>query len=404
MSYSKGMTPTGAYKPPTAEKKLEKQVAALRKNMFQLSTTPGPYEVRKDERIGDYMVIVNGMAGYGVVNHLILHRLIGTDHGIDKEKAWVLSKASDVPGFLQNQDFPGEKKAFARFNEIRTQVAVQKGKIKIDSFGTETYPDGTNRKDVLDIAREASAQHAKVAGGNHFGDWTLYLSSKIAKMEYEVQALYTVNPEYTVLIAEPVFNMVGYQTTLDDGTPQKEVPYLYGKSVTEVGKAFYKVMMGEFPTPHSEKPKFWSSAFPTKVYGAYDPGNVDVMRIGLIKELGVHDTALKAVNKCRADIRATKVQSDKKALQADLEDLESELHQSELKIHAIEQQGTRPTVQVRKAFTGAIPSNTTVKEARSERAYLIDSTNRYLSEKAMANTLPLPPRASAAKVPAGASK
>jgi hypothetical protein len=322
---SNSNTANGKTRPSTAElekRRLEKQLASAKGQMFSLSHEVKPYTVKKDPKIGEYIILaMGGSSQSDYVQQVILHRLIGSDYTIDSEQDWVMSNASDIPGFFASEKFPGEKKCLEKLGKYRTSKALAKKKIKISELGKEVYPiSGKNREETLNLARTASAIHAKVPKSNHFGEWILYMDPADLREEIAYQEAIHAHADADLKDVEGILkDLIYYQTALIDGRLQKRVPHLRGVSAVGVVPLLYKLMAtGYYPESPGSYGLIQTRHVPFKVFTDYKSGEASSFA-KLHSALEAYKDALKAVNSIKSDIAKTK---DKQALSAKEKDLE----------------------------------------------------------------------------------
>jgi len=356
-------TTTGRYNPPSAERKLEKQLAQARANQNSLSTTPGNWVVKKDPKLGTFFVLMLGESGADHANHLVIHRLIGQDYKINKRDAWIMSLASDIPGFLENAEFGGKQKVVKLLKTLKGKTAVEAGKLIIEPDGTERYPNGTHREEVLELAREASDSHAKVLGGTHFGEWILYMPPDLVKAEMDVQSTTRGNPEYLTSASRILSEFAVFRTSLIDGSTQKEVPYLYGVPEKAVQRTVYSALFGVIPPTDKPPDPFKSGVMPHKVYSNYKAGG-DSARQNLVRLLKVHAEARKSSNIAKSDMDSAKVKEKKTEATKAFDSAKEDLADITSRILLAEKEGKYPTVDAKTHFEIAINSEMSPTQLR----------------------------------------
>jgi hypothetical protein len=336
----------GRYVPQSAERKLEKQLASLKANRFSIDANPNPWAVKNDSNMGDeYLVTLMGAAGAGYMSHTVIHRPIGQDYTLDKENSWVMSKASDISGYMTNQVPPGLAKAQQLLSKLKIAEAIKTGAYMNGASGLE-YPNGVNRAEALDIARALSDAHAKVKGGTHFGEWILYLPPELIKFELKAQEAITGNASYTVEKAGILVDVLLFQTSQLDGTTQQEVPYLYGVPKNQVLRTMFQALSGMKMPDKVIPPDDYPSGPTSKMYTDYKPG--DSFVLGNLREKLMDFASLrKEYNKVQSEINGTKLKDEKAELQADLKSKESELATINKEILAIDGLGKSPSIKGR---------------------------------------------------------
>jgi len=337
-------TTTGRYNPPTAERKLEKQLAQAKANMNSLSAIPGNWKVKKDPKLGTHYVLMMGESGVEHVNHFVLHRLIGQDYQIDEKNAWIMSLASDITGFQDAAEFSGKPKVIKLLKTLKTKIAKEAGALVIEGDGTEMYPNGESREEALGLARAASDAHAKVTGGHHFGEWILYLAPDHVEAELKIQSATSGNAKYTIEASRILTEYAVYQTSLIDKKRQQEVPYLYGVPEQDVLRTVYSALFGVVK-PKEDRSEFNNTGiFPHKVYSDYKAGD-DPVRQNLVRLLQVHAEARKELNIAKSDFDAAKVKDKKAELSKVFEAKKRDLEDITNRILAAEEEGTHPSIK-----------------------------------------------------------
>jgi hypothetical protein len=329
--------------------KLEKQLTSLKKQQYLLSTDSHPWAVKENPALGEFFVVMVGAPNASAnVQHMVLHKLIGIDYKIDPEHDWILSNAADIPSYLSQRDNPSEEKAMEKLRHCQGAIAIKSGMVTITG-GEEYYPNGQNRKDVLNLAREASAIHAKVKGGNHFGEWMLYLSPDNVKHEMGYQAAFRNNPDYGKEKLVILDDMIKFKTELVDGRRQQAVPYLKGLSAKEVLKHFYGAMIGkQRPIPEGFV-KNMAKILPVKLYSKYLPGD-ETMRETLVRELTNFREASKAFNIAKTALSQAKVKKDERELQRIVDHEAETLADARAKVLSVETSGQYPEIKITKAY------------------------------------------------------
>jgi hypothetical protein len=340
-------TMTGRYNPPTAERKLEKQLASAKANMNSLSTIPSNWKVKKDPKLGTHYVLILGQSEEEHANHFVIHRLIGQDYQINKGNAWIMSLASDIAGFQAAAEFSGKPKVVKLLSDLKNKTAVKASVLKISDEGLEMYPNGINRQEALNQARELSDAHAKVKGGNHFGEWLLYLSPDLVKAEIEVQSCTRGNPAYMLAASGILIDYAVYQTSLIDGKRQQEVPYLYGVAEKDVQRTIYSALFGIMKP--KEKMKEASGIFPHKVYTSYTAGD-DVVRKGLEYLLQTHANSRKEYNIAKSKMDSAKLKDEKAEAISEFKSKERELEDITSSILLAEKKGDYPSITAKTHF------------------------------------------------------
>jgi len=342
-------TTTGRYNPPTAERKLEKQLAQAKANMNSLSAIPGNWKVKKDPKLGTHYVLMMGESGVEHVNHFVLHRLIGQDYQIDGKNAWIMSLANDISGFQDAAEFSGKPKVIKLLKTLKNKTAKEAGALVIEGDGTEMYPNGDSRQEALDLARAASDAHAKVAGGHHFGEWILYLSPDHVEAELKIQSTTSGNPKYAIEASRILTEYAVYQTSLIDKKRQQEVPYLYGVPEQDVLRTVYSALFGVVK-PKEDRSAFNNAGvFPHKVYSDYKAGD-DPVRQNLVRLLQIHVETRKEFNIAKSDLDAATVKDKKTELSKVLEVKKRELEEITNRILVAEEEGKYPSIKAMTHF------------------------------------------------------
>lgn len=344
---------TGRYNPPTAERKLEKQLAQAKANLNSLSAVPGNWKVKKDPKLGTHYVLMMGESGMEHANHFILHRLIGQDYQIDEANAWIMSLASDITGFQDAAEFSGKPKVIKLLKALKTKIAKEAGALVIEGGGTEMYPNGDSREEALDLARAASDAHSKVTGGHHFGDWILYLAPDHVEAELKIQSTTSANPKYAIEANRILAEYAVYQTSLIDKKRQQEVPYLYGVPEKDVLRTVYSALFG-IVKPKEDSSVFDNTGiFPHKVYTGYKAGD-DSVRQNLVRLLQIHAETRKEFNVAKSDFDAAKVKDKKAELSAVFEAKKRDLEDITSRILAAEEEGKYPSIKAETHFEVSI--------------------------------------------------
>jgi hypothetical protein len=331
--------------------------------MFQLSATPQSWSVVKDPKFGDnYFVLNFGKGDSTHVSAMVLHRLIGIDSNIDEENSWVMSKASDLEGFYATEKFPGASKCKKALNEYLLDKAVKTGLFKKDEQDVYRYPDGTNRNEVIEMARESSKIHSDVPGHRHLGEWLLYLPPQYVEAEVKFAGIGVGDAEYGKLKLSTLSEWAVFNTSLFDGTRQKEVPYLYGVAAQDVLSHLYTVMMtGNHTGNQAVQKDDQFGILPFKLYSSYKVGD-DSMRQQLVKDLAAFAIAKKAKNLAKANLGQNKDKSKISTLKEEMKDAEAAMAEAIETIRETEQSGKYPSVRVDRRFELSLPRKMTKAE------------------------------------------
>lgn len=342
-SANTGNSTNERYTPKSSEQKLERQLASVKAGMHSVSVAPNPWAVKKDPKLGVHYMLLLGKAEAGFMNHLVLHRLIGQDYKINKKEDWVMSLASDIPGYLETAEFSGKSKVIKALGTLKSKIAVNAGLIEIDEFDKEKYVStGDFRKDILDNARTASTAHAGVTGKAHFGEWLLYLAPEHVKLEIQIQNAIQADPEYHAKAHDALAEYAGYQTSLIDGKHQQKVPYLHGVAEKDVLRTVYSAVIGVVPMMEDKMPE-QAGVFPFKIYSDYVAGD-ESMRQTLVRELQVHAISVKEMNVAKSESDGAKLKEQKAEKIKVWELKKRELVEATNRILSIEKQGKYPTI------------------------------------------------------------
>jgi hypothetical protein len=364
---------TGRYNPPSAERKLEKQLAQAKASMNSLSAIPGNWKVKKDPKLGTHYVLMMGEDGVEHVNHFVIHRLIGQDYQIDAKNAWVMSLASDITGFQDAAEFSGKPKVVKLLRALKDKTAVESGAIKIDSEGLIRYPNGDNREEALKLARESSDAHAKVSGGKHFGEWILYLPPDLVQAEMKIQSSTSGNQKYSIEVNRILGDYAIYQTSLIDKKRQQEVPYLYGVPEKDVLRTVYSALFG-LTQPKEKSTEFHSGIFPHKVYSDYMAGD-DPVRQNLVRLVQIHAETRKEFNIAKSELDAAKVKDKKTELFKVFEAKKSELDDITIRVLAAEEEGRYPSIKADTRYELTVNSQKSPEQARQSLAKIEQLAN-----------------------------
>jgi len=360
-------------KQESAYDKLTKSYNSLKNSMFRVSAAPQNWTVAKDPKFGDeYFVINVGQGGAAHMNCLVLHRPIGQDYALDKDNSWCMSRTTDIQGFYETEKYPGAQKALGLISKMNQKLAIEAKLITVDESGTEYYPDGTNRQEITDLAREASILHGKMKkdGGRHFGDWVLYLKPEHANVEVKISNLGTGIRRYTEAVHDILMEYALHTTCLFDGTRQKEVPYLYGLPAQNVMSHLYSAFSQGLVKPVGKtRPSTFQGVGVYSTYSDYKSGD-ESMRQELVRLLKVYGVSTKEKNRALSEMEKNKDKAKKADLKAVVEAAELKEKESIRNVREKEKVEDYPTVSIIRKYRLSLDNATSINEHREIAAGL----------------------------------
>jgi hypothetical protein len=239
-------------------KKLEKEIASLRKDANSVSIHGPQIRVLENKDLGEHVVAVLGKAGTEDAHVLVIHRLIGTDPSIPKEGSWCISNAGDIPGFLETRDHPGAKKIKANINQHKADYAISLNLLEKDSGGLLVYP-GTkdNQSKILDEARDLRSLYVSSKGIKTVDapgvEFFMDADNASAELKYKIGLLEC--GEYRLAVESLYKDLASHRPHTLTMSYQRMAPYLYGMEVSQVLGALYLHLAG-LPNPSkNEIPK-----------------------------------------------------------------------------------------------------------------------------------------------------
>jgi len=219
-----------SYTPPSAERKLEKKLAAAERDCHLLTETPvtGLSVKVNENNLGKGAMIVHMGQMDGFTAQLAIHRPIGN---IPSEVAsdWALSNKTSI-GNLIGQGNPFEKKTQQRVGEIKLALGLKTGTLINNDTGKVCYPDGTIREQMLARCRDLHDIHKSVEGGKPMRPIFVYGSTAVMTQEMNYLNALANSPELKAAIDTETLQYREHETK-DPITGQSQVTMKWAKGI-----------------------------------------------------------------------------------------------------------------------------------------------------------------------------
>jgi len=219
-----------SYTPPSAERKLEKKLAAAERDCHLLTETPvvGLSVKVNEGNLGKGAMIVHMGQEGGFTAQLAIHRPIGS---IPSEVVsdWALSNKTSI-GNLIGQGNPFEKKTQQRVSELKLAHGLKTGTLINNDAGIVCYPDGTVREKMLARCRELHDIHKSVEGGKPMRPIFVYGSSAVLTQEMDYLNALASAPELKAAIDTETLQYREHETK-DPITGQSQVTMKWAKGI-----------------------------------------------------------------------------------------------------------------------------------------------------------------------------
>ena len=218
------------YTPPSAERKLEKKLAAAERDCHLLTETPvtGLSVKVNENNLGKGAMIIHMGQMEGFTAQLAIHRPIGN---VPSEVVtdWALSNKTSI-GNLIGQGNPFEKKTQQRVSEIKLAHGLKTGTLKNNDAGAICYPDGTVREKMLAKCRELHDIHKSVEGGKPMRPIFVYGSTAVMTQEMNYLNALATSPELKAAIDTETLQYREHETK-DPITGQSQVTMDWAKGI-----------------------------------------------------------------------------------------------------------------------------------------------------------------------------
>lgn len=180
---NKANTTARPYVAPTAERKMEKKLAAVEKSSLLLTETPviGLTCKVNEKELGKGTMILHIGQTEGFHAQVAIHRPIGSVPGA-LATDWAITPKAQIRTLLQANN-PFEGKTQSRVSNLKLEHGLSAGVLKKNAAGEITYPSGSIREAVLAKCRDLHDIHAKVEGGKPMKPIFSYASAADAKAE-----------------------------------------------------------------------------------------------------------------------------------------------------------------------------------------------------------------------------
>jgi hypothetical protein len=311
---------SGKYQPPSAEKRLEKQLNAARIQSSQIKPG-GNYTIEKDPRLKglEYLIWTGGYAG-DKTSIYVIHRRVGQDFRISDDD-WVISTYDRVIEYMSRASNPEGPKLRAKVRQMEEEFALKNSLLEEVPGKGLFYKGKTEetRNTLINEARDASKLHAKVQGGKHLKEWLLYLPSWAAAAEVALQDALAKSPglqrKRKMLLTQDAL----YVTTDTLGNNQRAVPWMHGIPLKTLKGATFQVLAGMVsPNPNPQASPEKIILLKGKTYSDLTIGD-EAGRAVLLKALENHGKALAAFNVATEEEGRNKDKSLNKSLKAELQ-------------------------------------------------------------------------------------
>jgi hypothetical protein len=218
------------YTPPSAERKLEKKLAAAERDCQLMTATPVTgLKVEVNEKVlGDGAMILHiGQVG-GLTAQMVIHRPIG-NAPIDVVSDWALSNKTSISNLI-GQGNPFEKKTQQIVTELKINHGLKAGTLIKNESGFIAYPDGTVRDTMLTRCRELHDTHKSVEGGKPLRPIFVYGSTAVMQQEMDFLNSLAAAPGLEATVDAETVQYREYETK-DPVTGQSQVTMNWAKGI-----------------------------------------------------------------------------------------------------------------------------------------------------------------------------
>jgi len=210
------------YVAPTAERRLEKKLAAVEKSSLVLTEKPvaGLTTRVNEKELGKGAMVIHMGQTDGNTIQLAIHRAIGSVPNA-LATTWNITPKSQISTLLGAKN-PFEGKTQQRVSALKVEYGVSQKVLLKNPDGQITYPDGVIRDVALADARKFSELHASVEGSKTLKPAFLYGGPAVATAELRYLNTLAQSQELQAKIDSETAPYLSYETK-DPVTGQTQV-------------------------------------------------------------------------------------------------------------------------------------------------------------------------------------
>jgi hypothetical protein len=303
-------------KPESAQfkitQKLEKEIAALKKNNNVLAAMHGPaIRIATSKDLGDHVVLAFGVSGSERAHELVYHKPIGTVATMPPG-TWCVSESRDIQAFLDSRDHPAKKKISANLTQNKDEIALSAKLLEKKLDGSLGYPAIPGaRSEYIDVARELRTLFVSArGGGSSVPSVEFFMTPAIGALEIAYRHGIRDSAAFATKVKPSYMHSLSHQPHTLGMVTQRAAPFLYGSEVGQLEQLVYNRSLGH--GTQAQKPPgeyiIIEESLPQKTGNFLSPADFDTLKDALSK----FETCKKDFHKLEERLKPKELTKDEK--------------------------------------------------------------------------------------------